>query len=446
MLDKEQSVRSGTLARMREMIRRDIQESKKVWESIFPGSRVTSDLPFPWHDTTHHDWSFPGKDDSRDIARLYGDFFGDAKKNDNFPYITPPLVRTASRNTRRDREESWEDIFNSGQAGIDTVHLFIPLDSSLTDPESSLWDQDRTSYDKYGNLKRLVGKLRKQHGDVDITARPDEEKLYLRFNAPRLLLPKSEQLLPPDALIPLVDAILNDLSGAVSPNFDLINYEHGELRRVDSWEKQVKITRLDVARNFLIDEPTMMRKALNASRPNYWKTLIEFRNSDGGWTLEHRTGRVGRDRFYDKKAELKKRDKQAAEDCPDGLYRFECQLEENRLEDFFAKSLHEVTIDRCVHVLEERWRQLRWGVKWGKPDTLDQALRGLPWKKQDELYGFLRRSLNGTTDVYRDKKQRDLRKEALAQGLNPGLLMDEQGAPTRMLDLKKGRIVDISPA
>lgn len=364
-----------------------------------------------------------------------------AEKHNNL-YITP--VKVADTSTH------WKELFNNGEAGIDTVWAIIPVNIAEINPDSPLWNPKLTTHDSNGEIKKLEGIHRRDYGNVMVKLFKNRAKARLQFNAARLESPKSPKLLGPLELSPLMSDLLDELRDSFHASFDYWDSRTGALVRNPMWEEFVSFTRLDFARNMDIDDPMAMRKALAVTKPRYGKTAHMYWDFAGGWTFEAQTRSAGSDRIYDKAAELDRSMVDEALSVTEGLYRFETQLQGARLKSLgerkiSLKTLSDITESNVAYALERRWAALNWSVTIAAPHSLDRALAPLGWKQQDEMLGFLRRSHNGDTSVYTKSQISRLRKRAKELGLQPGLPLEDGGIPTRKLDLLAGGFIDLTP-
>jgi len=363
------------------------------------------------------------------------------EKNNKIGKIPNNLFLTPLNVT--DTSTQWEELFNRGEAGIDTVWVTVPLDIGTVEPECSLWIENRTAYNQDGFPRKLEGILRKDYANILVKAYPERGFAKLEFNAARLVSEKSPLLLPPQALPKLVSSILDELRPAFSPSFDFIDSRTGELRRDKNWKSHTAFTRLDLARNLVIDDPLAMRQALSVSKPRYGKVLHTYWDFSGGWTIESKTRSAGSDRMYDKAAELEKSLTDEAIRAEEGLYRFEAQLKGDRLTRLGVKKLAHISNESVAWALERRWEQLNWAVTIAAPDSLERVLEPLSWNKHDEMMGFLRRSSSGDISVYSKDQLSRLRGKARELGLQPGLPIEAGGVPARRLDLLAGGFIDL---
>lgn len=360
-------------------------------------------------------------------------------EKDNFSFLT----------ARKDNDSNkdWNILFNTGEVGIDTVCFSVPIDNASVEQESSVFTNEGwDSYKDSGKIRhKLVGNLQKDYANIHIQVFPERELMKVSFNAARIITPKSRILLPPEALSPLIAGIFDDLADTVKPTFDSVDSRTGELIRDPQWESGVSFTRLDFARNFIIDDSVALKKALAVAQPKYNKLSHMYWDASGSWTIQSQTKYSGNDRVYDKSAELSNSGVEETLGGEGTLFRFEAELKSKRLTQYGVKTLDTITNERVAHALESRWDQLNWGVNIPAPNTLLPAIAHLKPKNQDELIGYLFRASQGETENYTRSQTRRLHSLAGELGLTPGLPIDEVGVAVRWLDLYEGKFVDIDP-
>jgi len=332
------------------------------------------------------------------------------------------------------------------ELGIDTVRMFIPVNLDLCEWDSSLWGYDSTGNSSvknrtYHHLETVIGL---DFADVKVVLYPDTAIARLSFNAARLLTPKSRELLDPDVLVPLVEAVLNSVSHLVVGAFDSVDLATGAFTREPNWADQVGLTRLDIARNLLIDSPHDVRMTLEKLQPHKGKTMHKYWDAEGGWTLWNKTKTTGSDRLYDKAAELAAHTKdETLAAANDGWYRFETQLEKDRIKRFGFSKLSGITRERVWQALEARWDKCGWGVMLPEQGRLKEMLENVPIKERMEFLGFLEAANRHQTSIMHPPQIAKMQKLAKKLGVTPGVSLDEQGLLTRQLSLYEGKIISL---
>jgi len=329
--------------------------------------------------------------------------------------------------------------------GVDTVNLSFQVCLSACNEDSSIWSKsssliDRETGQEYSGW---TGFHSTAYGDVRVTLNLVKERCYLQFNAARLLHGKSKELLPPNALKPLVGNLLLDLQYAVVAEFD-IDEQNGELVRRAAWAEDVKLTRLDLARNLQIRECIkLVKAALELARPRYGKTKVSYEKSDGGWTLVNGTASTGQERIYDKSLELKTIEMEELMNQNMHIFRFETQLQKDRLKRSGMKTLEAVNDEAVWNVITERWEACQWGVTVNEPGTLEKALADLEPKRQKDVAGFLYMASIGTDVLLTRAYRNEMRKICRQLGLTVGVPLYDQGIGLLKLDLQVGKLIPI---
>ena len=330
--------------------------------------------------------------------------------------------------------------------GIDTVTISFKVDLNLSSNDPSEWTKESTDFysDSQQTRHNLVKVLDKEYARVRISFLPKYEKCSITFNAARLLTPKSRSLCPPSALKPLVAGLLDEVREFVWPQFDYVDETSGEIKRDSDWASQVSFTRLDAARNMFIDDIPGVKQALPLARPKYWKGYVLYLQPGESWTLVNTTERSGKDRVYDKDAELANHDVHETMETDGAWFRLECQLQEDRLLSNGLKTLDKVTDERVWEAIEKRWDYCQWGVKLYKRGTIQQAIQKLSANQKQDLVGYLALNSMNELDGLTPSRIKSMNGLAKSVGLTPGIPLDEQGVANRELSLWEGRIINIT--
>lgn len=326
--------------------------------------------------------------------------------------------------------------------GLDTVSLSIPVTDTVQELGHNSWESiggyqnEKVDNSKYWS-RFIVG-----YASVLATYKPLHSRLYLQFNAARLLSRKSAELLPPNALQRLVEALLFDLIPQIPvlPTFMSID-EHGTMEMQADWASQVKLTRLDCARNFYVDCPDYVRHALSHVRGKYQK-LVHIYYDDEGWTRANATKSAGIDRIYDKSAELRNLELDERFHWDKRVYRFEAQLQKDRLKKFVVTTLDRISDEAVWDVLRDRWKACEWGIKLPGEGSLDDIISALNEKDRIPFLGYLSAHAEGMTDNLDAKALKRLSKLASQIGVVPGLPLSSYRPMTRVLSLWHGKSVE----
>lgn len=151
-----------------------------------------------------------------------------------------------------------------------------------------------------------------------------------RHTAVTLLL-KQDGLADPEALPLLVKTFIEKVAHVAGPTFVTIDPNGEEIWDAD-WQDLVRVKRLDIARNFDVASPDLVKAVLPKVQPAHGKSKVGYNSARSGWTLVNATKQSGMDRLYDKTAELATHGITESFMLSGGRqFRFEAQLQKDRL-------------------------------------------------------------------------------------------------------------------
>jgi hypothetical protein len=332
--------------------------------------------------------------------------------------------------------------------GVDWVNLRIGLDPSSIDLSSPIWtvnhngklpDPDIT-YDAY------YAKIPFGQTFVDAAIYIDSMRLFLRFNPSAALYGKSKSILPADALEPLIGKLLDECYEHFVPEFDHVD-DQGTISRDPQWAEKVWISRLDCARNLQIKDHARFKKAIEKATPRNMKTKYVYDSGINGWGVVNKTKSVGQERLYDKDVELALHDADEILSHSQGTcFRFETQLQSDRLDKFGLRHLANVSAESVWRVIEERWKDCRWDVTFAEPGTAAKAMKYLSSSEKTGLLGYLGKHQLGFQDEITVSATRKYGSLAKSLGLKPGMPLESQGVATQQVDIYLGAVIDLGEA
>jgi hypothetical protein len=170
----------------------------------------------------------------------------------------------------------------------------MDVNPSLCDSSSSLWTKSG-SQNLRNDMPEAVnytGWFHLPNVDWEAKVKVDlyvmDTVCHLEFNAPRMVTPVKEDLLPPDALGPLVRGLIESIKHSAWPDFVTVTAD-GEIVWDDDWSTRVRISRLDVSRNFReVKDSDSIAKGCGATSGRYQRGTVVHR-SRFGWTVESTT-------------------------------------------------------------------------------------------------------------------------------------------------------------
>lgn len=366
-----------------------------------------------------------------------GAFSENKSKNDN------NLLITSSENCLAQQSPNLQSPPHDKEWGIDTVYLSIRASDDVPELAHNSWQQIEGKQNAKSDKTSYVSNFAVGFANVRVFYMPIYSSIFFQFNAPRILSRKSADLLPPNALEPLVASLLLQLVPQIPVLPEVVSIDqHGTIDLVEGWTKQVKFTRLDCARNLFVDCPEYVKHALSKVRSKYQKTLHIY-SDDTGWTRANTTKSAGQDRIYDKSAELRNLELEERFHWDKKVYRFESQLQGDRLITHGLKTLDRVTNEAVWKVLEARWESCGWDIRLPGDGDLGELLGALSEKERIPFAGYLAIHAEGMGDLIDDKLNRRFTKIAKKLGLVPGFPLSGYRKMTHYLSLWHGSSIQV---
>lgn len=326
--------------------------------------------------------------------------------------------------------------------GIDTCTLSIPVRDDVPELAQNSWGQTEGKQNERYDKTTYVTNLSVGYADVRVAYMPIYSSIFVSFNSARILSRKSAELLPAGALKPLVESLLYEISPQLPVLPVCMNLDsHGTLELTADWEQQVKFTRLDCARNLYVDSPEYVKHALSNVTSKYQKVVHIYYDHEG-WTRANQTKSTGMDRIYDKSAELRNLELDERFHWDKRVFRFECQLQGDRLSKFGLKTLDRVSDESVWNVLATRWDSCRWGIPMPGQASLDELLMEVPIKDRLAFIGFLSAKAEGLTDLIPRKVCEKHSRLARSLNLIPGFPLGRYRPMDKVLSLWHGGLGD----
>jgi len=329
--------------------------------------------------------------------------------------------------------------------GVDFVHCGFDLHPDFSDLDSSLWAIDRWGTERIPGIihPQLFQHIPFGNTYVEVEVRTLDWRCYVRFNPSRAVYGKSRQLLHPAAVEGLIEKLLVELQPLVFPSFVFVNRQ-GEFVNESDWASQVSLSRVDCARNLIIDDPNRFKLAAQKAQPAQNPTIHSFGKKGKSWGLVHGTVSVGQDRLYDKNADLKRFDVEASlvQDVGE-WFRFEAELRSDRLEKFGLKRLSSLSDERVWNAILTRWEASRWGVTLSTPGSIVAATKDLSVNEKSQLFGYHSMHLLGLQDEIPQSRHRKYGKLSRDLGLQLDVPIEFQGIASRKVDIWHGKIIEL---
>lgn len=328
--------------------------------------------------------------------------------------------------------------------GIDRVSFYYRLNSKHSLPIGADWT--RKTDGKLGEPEKEYFVLKHPFGNqlADVFVAPEHELCKVSFNAPKALEKTNQNPLPPNALGPLISSLIGQLQVDILPCFAKVT-DDGEILWEIDWETNLGITSLEIARDFLIPahKESELQSAIDgvSARRNY--TEGNFKSRGSGYTSSQSTKKSGKDRFYNKDAELAKSQPCVSNDATKVRYRFESELRAPRLKKFGLNTLAGLNDSTCWAALCERFTETGWNVTISSQDSLLSQLESLDSKTREKILGYNSIACLGLSSNLSAGLGRERKKLARQLGLIVGTDVKEHPSGSSVLSLNAGTLVEI---
>jgi hypothetical protein len=287
--------------------------------------------------------------------------------------------------------------------GIDALKLWVSYEGDPTMPDS-----DRHIY--RGGSERHVAEVMLDNGYVVQVSFDQRKQMSMDLNPSRVLDPDDWGLLTPDALPNLMavveEAVQSDLGIQIV----------GELA-------DARVTRLDVARDFEVRQPSRFIVALAPYKRAHVRQdhHLWFDGKRDRWTALYIGGKkTSFVRLYIKDRALSP---SSADDSE--ILRFEVQARRHWLDTHGMRTLRDITYESAWSLLEDRWTWAKLGRDVVHPSLLVDRLKreaGLDPVRQLAFLGWVVQQQNGHASELPDGWEREFTE-----------ILDRVGVPDRVL-------------
>ena len=328
--------------------------------------------------------------------------------------------------------------------GIDGEKFVFPVNNELSLPLDSKWEpkpgrklEDDTPTVFYvADIPLGKYKMKAIYWEIS-------SQCTIDFNPAHSLFGENELLLPPGANSRMIEQAI--LATGVVPGFAQIDQE-GTITWPSNWLDWVRISELEVSRNFLIapNYKKPLELTLKSIRPprNYQRQCVE---EGEGFSLYFNSKSVGRDFVYDKTVEMKVKRAQQVATTSSHIYRFEARLNSSRLKKHELQNPAQVTDANVWQAISGRFHACGFNVTLTDAGSLIRKLQGVRYQEVEQLLGYNEAVRLGLDKGMSKAVRRDRRLLSKNYGITPGLEIRTHASEKTALDLGEGRLVHQPP-
>lgn len=331
--------------------------------------------------------------------------------------------------------------------GVDRVAVEIPLTPSKSDGIIVLSTIKNTLLGRWGTRAKAVHAA--SGADIHFSYNRARWSIVMEFNPSRFADPDGTTLVPVEAVARvtelLIEEYFKDTEGL--PAFAVTD-EDGEnvIYWEEDWRSQVRIVRLDVARDFVITNPHFDIELYKETRAKYARSVAIHYNDGVAETWDSTNSKKsGHVKFYNKSRQAAKA---GVKDFPaDGTFRFEYMLRNKHLQRAHIHTLEDLTGEKFELALRQGWEIAGLGDPVMHPQGWIKQINdsGLTAKTKAEVIGFLQAEIHGFELGYRNYQQATLKKIARSTGLTFRRSLADQGSLRFQLDLETGAVITDNP-
>jgi hypothetical protein len=264
----------------------------------------------------------------------------------------------------------------------------------------------------------------------------------MEFNPSRFMDPDGTALVPVEAVSRICELLVEEYfaDGEALPAFAVTTEGEESLEYwEEDWQSQIRIVRLDVARDFLITDPLFSIDHFKNSKARHARGVSVIYNDGVAETWDSpNSKKSGHVKFYNKTRQaIKKGVKQPPSD---GTFRFEYLLRNKHLQRAHIHTLADLTPEKFEYAL-----RLGWDIAGlGKPLThpmgwlikLNNSI--LSPEQKTQVIGYLHANELGVDLGMRNTDIKNVKSLARSAGLSFRTSLEKQGGVTMELNLVSG--------
>jgi hypothetical protein len=335
---------------------------------------------------------------------------------------------------------------NCEYVGIDKIRLIYPAFQEYSDGYHALFTKHMVIKTRSGGV--MLHDKGKFQTDTDapvyVELREHGTKVLVEFNPSRMLDPGGDTLCAANLVEACVIYVMKELSYAVMPAWG-VDSATGEFifedhtRWPKGWQKEVLLTRLDLARDIYSTFKSFGVASLTHIRKKRHRKDVLYRNGEVVQTMTWGSKTTVRCNFYNKS-------KVHHGDEKGGWFRFEEQARTQGLKKHGLRTLDGVTEANVHRLLWERWELSQLSsevsISEGSLDFIKELHCHTTPKKVQTFLGIALSMAKGFPTYMNDRTISDYRKMGAKCGFNLGDDLETLGSKTVRIDFANGLVVE----
>lgn len=326
--------------------------------------------------------------------------------------------------------------------GVDRLAVEIPLIPNVSDPKLLLSSIKNTQLGRWGTKATAVHPVTQSH--IHFKFNKSRWSITMEFNPSRFMDPDGTALVPVEAVGRVVELLIKEYfsDGEALPAFAVTDEGEESIERwEENWRTQIRVTRLDVTRDFISNDSRFNVGLLSGRKAKYARGVSIIHNEQSAATWDSpRSKQSSHVKLYDK---FKHAVKRGIKDLPqEGTFRFEYLMRNKHLKMAHIHSLEDLNRTKFEVALRQGWDISRLASPIAHPQgwlnqIADSSL--LPNQKL-EVIGYLQATLANIQMPVSASKIKQIKTWARKAGISFRKPLTKQGNLYFHLDLEKGTI------
>jgi hypothetical protein len=324
--------------------------------------------------------------------------------------------------------------------GVDRIAVEIPLVPSKSDAISLLSTIKNTLLGRWGTKAKAVHAA--SGADIHFSYSKARSSIVMEFNPSRFMDPDGTGLVPVEAVARITELLIEEhfKDGEALPTFALTAEGEESLEYwEENWQEQIRIIRLDVARDFLIIDPYFNLDLYKETKAKFARAVSILYNDGKAETWDSpNSKKSGHVKFYNKHRQALK--KQIKDLPAEGTFRFEYMLRNKHLQRAHIHTLKDLTPAKFELALRQGWEISKLDTPVSHPQgwvnqILDSELDPI---LKIQMIGLLHAENNGFEAGLRQFQINSLKQAARSIGITFRKPLAKQGNIQFTLDLDSG--------
>ena len=324
--------------------------------------------------------------------------------------------------------------------GVDMIAIEIPLIPSKSDPKLLLSSIKNTMLGRWGTKAATIHEG--SGAKIHFSHSKQRSSITMEFNPSRFMDPDGTALVPVEAVARVCELLVEEYfaDGEALPAFAVTTEGNESLEYwEEDWRSQIRIVRLDTARDFTITDPRFSISLFKETQARYAKGVsIIYKNGVAETWDSPNSKKSGHVKFYDKfRQAVKKRIKQVP---AEGTFRFEYLLRKKHLQRAHIHTLEDLTPAKFENALRIGWEIAGLGEPVAHPQGWINQVNdsSLSAEEKTMLIGYLQAQQSGLDLGLRKYQINEIKAKVRSVGLSFRRPLSKQGNMYMQLDLDTG--------